>query len=42
MFDYQGGHALKGSDVMDVLNRLLFERRARKMLFCDDRSEFTS
>ena len=36
------GQALKGTDVVDVLNRLRFERSAPKMLFCDNGSEFTS
>ena len=36
------GQALKGTDVVEVLNRLRFERRAPKMLFCDNGSEFTS
>jgi len=36
------GQALKGTDVVDVLNRLRFERRAPKALFCDNGSEFTS
>ncbi len=36
------GRALKGTDVVHVLNRLRFERRAPKMLFCDNGSEFTS
>jgi len=36
------GQALKETDVVNVLNRLCFERRAPKMLFCDNGSEFTS
>jgi len=36
------GQALKGSDVVDVLNRLRIERRAPKVLFCDNGAEFTS
>ncbi|MFZ0637016.1 MAG: IS3 family transposase [Candidatus Acidiferrales bacterium] len=36
------GQALKGTDVVEVLNRLRFERSAPKMLFCDNGSEFTS
>jgi putative transposase len=36
------GQALKGTDVVNVLNRLRLERRAPKMLFCDNGSEFTS
>jgi hypothetical protein len=33
---------LKGTNVVDVLNRLRFERSAPKLLFCDNGSEFTS
>lgn len=36
------GQALKGTDVVEVLNRLRFERSAPKVLFCDNGSEFTS
>jgi putative transposase len=36
------GQALKGTDVVEVLNRLRFKRGAPKMLFCDNGSEFTS
>jgi putative transposase len=36
------GQALKGTDVVTVLNRLRFERSAPKILFCDNGSEFTS
>jgi putative transposase len=36
------GPGLKGTDVVKVLNRLRLERRAPKMLFCDNGSEFTS
>jgi putative transposase len=36
------GQALRGTDVVNVLNKLRFERRAPKMLFCDNGSEFTS
>ena len=35
------GQALKGTDVVEVLNRLRFKRGAPKMLFCDNGSEFT-
>jgi putative transposase len=36
------GQALKGTDVVEVLNRLRFERGIPRMLFCDNGSEFTS
>jgi putative transposase len=36
------GQALKGTDVVEALNRIRFERGAPKMLFCDNGSEFTS
>jgi len=36
------GQALKGTDVVEVSNRLRFERSAPKVLFCDNGSEFTS
>jgi putative transposase len=36
------GQALKGTDVVAVLNQIRFERGAPKMLFCDNGSEFTS
>jgi len=36
------GQSLKGTDVVEVLNRLRFERSMPKMLFCDNGSEFTS
>jgi len=36
------GQALKGSDVVEVLNRLRIERGVPKTLFCDNGSEFTS
>ena len=36
------GQALKGSDVVEVLNRLRIERGVPKILFCDNGSEFTS
>jgi putative transposase len=36
------GRALKGTDVVEVLNQIRFERGAPKMLFCDNGSEFTS
>ena len=36
------GQALKGKDVVNVLNRLRIERRAPKALFCDNGAEFTS
>ena len=36
------GQALKGTDVVGVLNRLRIERRAPKALFCDNGAEFTS
>jgi putative transposase len=36
------GQALKGTDVVGVLNRLRIERRAPKTLFCDNGAEFTS
>jgi putative transposase len=36
------GQALKGTDVVEALNRLRFERGIPKMLFCDNGSEFTS
>ena len=36
------GQSLKGTDVVEVLNRLRLERSVPKMLFCDNGSEFTS
>jgi len=36
------GQSLKGTNVVEVLNRLRFERSVPKMLFCDNGSEFTS
>ena len=36
------GQALKGTDVVAVLNQIRVERGAPKMLFCDNGSEFTS
>jgi len=36
------GQAMKGTDVVSVLNQIRFERGAPKMLFCDNGSEFTS
>ncbi len=36
------GQALKGTDVVEVLNQIRLERGAPKMLFCDNGSEFTS
>jgi len=36
------GQALKGTDVVGVLNRLRIERHAPKALFCDNGAEFTS
>ena len=36
------GQAMKGTDVVAVLNQIRFERGAPKMLFCDNGSEFTS
>lgn len=36
------GQALKGFDVVEVLNRLRIERGVPKILFCDNGSEFTS
>jgi putative transposase len=36
------GQVLKGTNVVEVLNRLRFERSVPKMLFCDNGSEFTS
>src|SRR5450755_2139382 len=36
------GQALKGTDVVEVLNRLRFKRSVPKMLLCDKGSEFTS
>jgi putative transposase len=36
------GQALKGTDVVEVLNRLRFKRGTPKMLFCDNGSEFSS
>jgi len=36
------GQSLKGTDVVEVLNRLRFERSVPKVLFCDNGSEFTS
>ncbi len=36
------GQAMKGTDVVEVLNRLRWERRVPKMIFCDNGSEFTS
>ncbi len=36
------GQALKGTDVVKVLNQIRIERGTAKMLFCDNGSEFTS
>ena len=36
------GQALKGTDVVAVLNQIRFQREAPRMLFCDNGSEFTS
>jgi len=36
------GQALKGTNVVEVLNRLRIERRVPKVLFCDNGAEFTS
>ncbi len=36
------GQALKGTDVVAVLNQIRFQRGAPRMLFCDNGSEFTS
>jgi putative transposase len=36
------GQAMKGTDVVEVLNRLRVERGLPKTLFCDNGSEFTS
>jgi putative transposase len=36
------GQALKGTNVVEALNRLRFERGIPKVLFCDNGSEFTS
>ncbi len=36
------GQRLKGTDVVEILNRLRFNRSAPKTLFCDNGSEFTS
>lgn len=36
------GQAMKGTDVVEVLNRLRFKRCAPKILFCDNGAEFTS
>jgi putative transposase len=36
------GQAMKGTDVVEVLNRLRFQRCAPKILFCDNGAEFTS
>ena len=42
-FAIEVGPALKGTDVVEVLNRLRFKRMCRKkMLLCDNGSEFTS
>lgn len=38
----EAGQALKGTDVVAVLNQIRFERGAPKMLFRDNGSEFTS
>jgi len=36
------GQAMKGTDVVAVLNQIRFERGAPKILFCDNGSEFTT
>jgi putative transposase len=36
------GQSLKGEDVVMVLNRIVLQRGAPKMLFCDNGSEFAS
>jgi putative transposase len=36
------GQSLKGEDVVMVLNRILLQRAAPKVLFCDNGSEFAS
>ena len=36
------GQALKGTDVVELLNRIRFERSAPKILFCDNGAEFSS
>jgi transposase InsO family protein len=37
----EAGQSLKGEDVVRILNRLMQERGAPKVLFCDNGSEFT-
>lgn len=36
------GQSLKGEDVVRTLNRMKYEGRVPKFLFCDNGSEFTS
>jgi putative transposase len=36
------GQTLKGTDVVEVLDRIRFERAAPKILFCDNGAEFSS
>jgi transposase InsO family protein len=38
----EAGQSLKGEDVVMVLNRIMLQRGAPKMLFCDNGSEFAS
>jgi putative transposase len=38
----EAGPSLKGTDVVEVLNRIRAERGIPKMLFCDNGSEFSS
>ena len=38
----EAGPSLKGTDVVEVLNRIRAERGAPKMLFCDNGAEFSS
>jgi putative transposase len=38
----EGGQKLKGDDVVQVLNAIRQKRRVPKLLFCDNRAEFTS
>lgn len=38
----EAGQSLKGEDVVMVLNRILLQRQAPKVLFCDNGSEFAS
>jgi putative transposase len=38
----EAGQRLKGEDVVMVLNRIMLQRAAPKVLFCDNGSEFAS